>query len=171
MKNYMNFIASTPIIIAILLISSSASAAPRSTELEILASANGNEVRSSDLVAEVNYAEKSEEGNLVAVTWSIKNEGSGHVVLSWFNEHTYTYNGPTFAGVTALDPESGTRFQPIMDGENYCLCSGEYSAQLQETALPENTVTYWSLYSIPEEINKFSLEIPEFELLEDIPIS
>ncbi|WP_064972179.1 MULTISPECIES: hypothetical protein [Nocardiopsis] len=148
-----------------------AASAPQSSDLEVLGSASGTDELSGQLRAEVNEASRNESGNLLSVTWSIRNPGDERVVLSWFNQYSYMYSGPNFAGITAFDPETGTRFHPIMDSENYCLCSGEYSVQLQETALPGETVSYWSMYSVPSDLETISVEIPGFDPIEDVPVS
>lgn len=145
-----------------------ASAAPR--ELDTLGTSNGNEGRSDNLVAEVNSAEQNKDGNLLSVTWTIRSEGGESVVLSWLNKYSYLYDGPNFSGVTAVSQGSGTRFHPVMDGEQACLCSGEYSEQLVETIGPNESVTYWSLYSVPDDVDAINLEVPGFEPIEDIPI-
>ncbi|WP_285731573.1 hypothetical protein [Nocardiopsis sp. ATB16-24] len=150
---------------------SAASSSPKNSDLAILGSSNGTNDLSRQLVAEVNEAYRNQQGNLLSVTWGIYNTGDNHVVLSWLNQYSYVYSGPNFAGVTAFDPKEGKRFHPVMDGENYCLCSGEYSVQLQETAVPRSTVTYWSMYSVPEDLESITIEIPGFDPIEDIPIS
>jgi len=162
---------STAILLTMTAGMSDATPLPRSNNLESLGSANGNDELSGDLTAEVNAVTRNEAGNLLSVTWSIANSGSDNVTLSWFNQYSYVYSGPNFAGVTAFSSDTGTRYHPIMDGENYCLCSGEYSAQLMEIARPGETVTYWSLYSVPSNIDSITLELPNFEPIEDVPIS
>ena len=161
-------IISTAAAVIILAASATASAAPR--ELDTLGSSNGNEGRSDDLVAEVNSAERNEDGKLLSVTWTIRSEGGESVILSWLNTYSYLYDGPNFSGVTAVSQGSGTRFHPVMDGEQACLCSGEYSEQLVETVGPNESVTYWSLYSVPDDVDAINLEVPGFEPIEDIPI-
>jgi hypothetical protein len=148
-----------------------AASAPQNSDLEVLGTANGTDELSRQLQAEVNEARRNELGNLLSVTWSIRNPGNERVVLSWFNQYSYTYSGPNFAGITAFSSETGTRFHPVMDSDKYCLCSGEYSVQLQETAMPGEAVSYWSMYSVPSDLETISVEIPGFDPIEDIPIS
>lgn len=58
-----------------------------------------------------------------------------------------------------------------MDGEGYCLCSGEESNELIDVLKPEEKIAYWSLFSVPEDIDSVTVEIPNFDPIEDIPIS
>ncbi|WP_304453868.1 hypothetical protein [Nocardiopsis sp. YSL2] len=160
---------------ALTLISTSAGAgafpAPQSQDLDVLGTGNGNEPRSSQLTAEVNEATRNESGNLLSVTWSITNNGNEDVVLSWFIDQSYAYTGRTFSAITATNTDGSIRYHPIMDDEGYCLCSGEYSAQLDVTASSGQTITYWSTFSVPSSLDSITVDIPEFDPIEDIPIS
>ncbi|GAB2490110.1 hypothetical protein [Nocardiopsis aegyptia] len=150
---------------------SSASAAPRSSDLEVLGSVEGNSAESEGLTAEVNEAERDESGALLSITWSISNNGDSTEPLVWLRDRSYSYSGPNYAGVTSRSNESGTRFHPIMDGNGACLCSGPTSNDLAQQVSPGEKVSYWSLFSVPSDIESVTVEIPNFEPIEDVPIS
>lgn len=150
---------------------SSASPLPRVEDLDTLGSAQGNSNESTNLTAEVHQVERSSEGNLVSVTWSIKNDGNERVVLAWLSDRTYTYSGPNFAGVTTLSEEFTTRYHPIMDSAGSCLCSGKTSNDFSQRVEPGEQVAYWSLFSIPDDVQRLTVEIPNFSPIEEIPIS
>ncbi len=58
-----------------------------------------------------------------------------------------------------------------MDGKGYCLCSGEESNELIKVLDPGEKIAYWSLFSVPEDLEAITVEIPNFDPIEDIPIS
>lgn len=58
-----------------------------------------------------------------------------------------------------------------MDGDGACLCSGISSIDFKDRIHPDEQVAYWSMYSVPEDVDAITLEIPGFEPIEDIPIS
>ncbi|MDE3719894.1 hypothetical protein PWG71_00720 [Nocardiopsis sp. N85] len=144
---------------------------PKTENLNSLGSSSGNNQLSTGLNAEVHQAERSSEGNIVSITWSVKNSGSERVVLAWLSDRTYTYSGPNFAGVTALNQEHATRYHPIMDSTGACLCSGKTSNDFSQRVEPGDQVAYWSLFSIPDGVEELTIEIPNFEPIEDIPVS
>lgn len=150
---------------------SSASPLPKTEDLDTLGASEGNSAESTGLIAEVHQAERSSEGNLVSVTWSIKNNGNERVVLAWLSDRTYTYSGPNFAGVTAMSEELTTRYHPIMDSSGTCLCSGKTSNDFSQRVEPGDQIAYWSLFSIPDNVQQLTVEIPNFTPIEDIPIS
>ena len=77
----------------------------------------------------------------------------------------------SYSGVTITSNDREKRFHPIMDGDNNCLCSGNVSIDFKESIGPGEQVAYWSMYSVPEDVDTITLEIPGFEPIEDIPIS
>ncbi|OKI19168.1 hypothetical protein A6A08_05320 [Nocardiopsis sp. TSRI0078] len=101
----------------------------------------------------------------------MENTGSTQSSLAWLRDGSYVYSGQNFAGVTAMNPEGETRYRPIMDGEGYCLCSGEESNELINVLDPGEKIAYWSLFSVPDDLDTVTVEIPNFEPIEDIPIS
>lgn len=150
---------------------SSASPVPQTEDLDSLGTAQSNDELSSNLVAEVHRAERDESNSFLSVTWSIENTGTTQAPLAWLRDGSYVYSGQNFAGVTTLNPKEGTRYRPIMDGDGYCLCSGEESNELINVLNPEEKIAYWSLFSVPDDIDTVTVEIPNFEPIEDIPIS
>ena len=58
-----------------------------------------------------------------------------------------------------------------MDSATECLCSGNTSTEFLAIIDPGEKVAYWSMYSVPEDVDAITLEIPGFEPIEDIPIS
>ncbi|MFL1432793.1 MULTISPECIES: hypothetical protein [unclassified Nocardiopsis] len=160
--------------LAVVLISmgvSSASPMPNSSDLDILGSSQGNGTQSDNLAAEVNQAERNSQGNLLSVTWTIENTGNERVVLTWLEGKTYTYSGANYAGVTITRTDGGTRYHPVMDGAGECLCSGDNSSTFRERIEPGEKMSYWSMFSVPSDVENISVEIPGFEPIEDIPIS
>jgi hypothetical protein len=142
-----------------------------SGDLEILGSASGSSADSEGLTAEVNEANRDASGSLLSVTWSIENSGSSAEPLVWLRDRSYSYSGPNYAGVTARSNETGTRFHPIMDGSGNCLCSGPTSNDLSQQVSPDEKISYWSLFSVPADVETVTIEIPNFDPIEDIPIS
>ena len=175
MKSHLKLLTHIGVIALISLgISSSASASSLPStpaSLEVLGSADGKDAASADLIADVNSVERNEEGNLTSVTWSITNENTNPVVLTWLHDQSYSYSGPYFSGVTAISGDEGKRFHPVMDGSGKCLCSGNTSQNFSERIIAGKTTTYWSLFSIPSSVESLTVEIPGFEPIEDIPIS
>ncbi|WP_444964316.1 hypothetical protein [Nocardiopsis sp. M1B1] len=159
--------------IALLMSTGVSTAAPTSQtgNLETLGTEEGSNALSSNLVAEVHQAQRDEADVFLSVTWSIENTGESQAPLAWLRDGSYTYSGQNFAGVTAMSPEEGTRYRPIMDEEGYCLCSGEESNELIDVLNPGEKIAYWSLFSVPDDIDSVTVEIPNFDPIEDIPIS
>lgn len=151
--------------------SASASTHPRTGNLDSLGSSSGIENESHGLIAEVHEAETDDSESFLSVTWSIENTRSSVAPLAWLRDGSYLYTGTNFAGVTIVDRESGIKYHPIMDGEGACLCSGEDSNEFSIALREGKKVAYWSLYSIPQGIESFDLELPKFDPIEDIPIS
>lgn len=150
---------------------SSASALPKTENLDSLGAVESNQSDGENLSAEAHAAERG-DSSLVSVTWSIENNGASRVAFDWPMGATYMYSRVTsHSGVTALSPTEGTRFHPIMDSKGECLCSGSDSPDFKVHIEPGEKVTYWSMFSIPDNINSIDLEIPGFDPIEDIPIS
>ena len=150
---------------------SSAAPASKPRDLDSLGSATGNETQSSNLVAEANIAERNEAGNILSITWSIENTGSDRVTLTWLAGRSYLYSGANYAGVTAMAADGSSRFHPIMDESGSCLCSVDSSSAFKEWVSPGEKVSYWSMFSVPSDVESITLEIPGFEPIENIPIS
>ncbi|QUX31918.1 hypothetical protein KGD83_23045 [Nocardiopsis akebiae] len=91
--------------------------------------------------------------------------------MLWLRDRSYSYTGQNFAGVTMANSDEGTRYHPIMDGNGTCLCSGSISNDLVQNLGSGDEVTYWSLFSVPDDIESVTVEIPNFDPIEDIPIS
>lgn len=149
-----------------------AASAPTTEKLDSLGAAESNENVSSGLTAEAHLAERSESGSLLSVTWSIKNEGDSDVRFNWPSGTSYMYSQPVYySGVTTSSRDGHTRYHPLMDGVSDCVCSGQLSLDFKVLIKPEEQVAYWSMYSVPEDVDAITLEIPGFEPIEDIPIS
>ena len=148
-----------------------ASITPQTTNLESLGTSEGNSTESKNLTAEAHNIERNDAGNLISVTWSIKNSGSERVVLTWLKERSYKYDDQFFSGTTALGPEEETRYYPVMDGIGECLCSGKTSNDFRQRVQPGEQVSYWSLFSVPSDLDILTIEIPNFDPIKDIPIS
>lgn len=149
----------------------SALAAPQSSDLESLGTAAGNSDESRSLTAEIHLAERDESQKLLSVTWSVENSGDGQVSTLWLRDRSYSYSGQNFAGVTALGSDQETRYHPVMDGEGACLCSGSISNDLVQNLNSGDKVAYWSMFSVPGDLDAVTIEIPGFEPIEDVPIS
>lgn len=156
--------------IAFLVSTSASSASSEEQHFESLGTAEGNEEESSGLTVEANAVTRNDSGNLVSVTWSIENATDDYVQMTWLHDQSYTYSGPYFSGVTAINSSSGTIFHPVMDGNGECLCAGNTSGSFFNEVAPGGKTTYWSLFSTPSDVETLTLEVPGFEPIEDIPI-
>lgn len=140
-------------------------------EEHILGSSEGDESDSEGLTAEANQIERNDKGNLVSIDWSISNGTDSDVVLTWLHEQqTYTYDGDYYSGVTIVDPETDTRYHPLMDQAGECICAGNTSSRFYERVAAGGQSAYWSLFSTPSDVETLTLEVPGFEPIEDIPI-
>ena len=151
----------------------SANASPTrqaSEKPEPLGVTGSNEADSEGMTAEVNDVEQNDSGNLVSVSWSIENNNDDYVTLTWLYDQSYTYTGDYFSGITAVSSSSNTRFHPVMDGSGECLCAGNTSSDFFNEVAPEGKSAYWSLFSIPSDVDSIDIEVPGFEPIEDIPI-
>lgn len=149
-----------------------ASQFPMTENLDSLGSAESNEDMSNGLIAEAHTAERGEAGTFVSITWSIENNGGSEVYFGWPHGQSYTYSDPTYySGVTATSENGSSRHHPLMDSTTECLCSGNTSTEFLAIIDPGEQVAYWSMYSLPEDVDAITLEIPGFEPIEDIPIS
>ena len=149
-----------------------ASHTPMSDNLDSLGIAESNEDMSNGLIAEANTAERGDSGTFVSVTWSVENNSGSEVYFGWPHGQSYTYSDPTYySGVTATSKDGANRHHPLMDSTTECLCSGNTSTEFLAIINPGEKVAYWSMYSVPEDVDAITLEIPGFEPIEDIPIS
>ena len=156
--------------IAFLVSTSDSSASSEEQSFDSLGIAEGNEKESSGLTVEANAATRNDAGNLVSITWSVENTTNNYVQMTWLHDQSYTYSGPYFSGVTAIDSSSGTRFHPVMDSNGECLCAGNTSGKFFNEVAPGGKTTYWSLFSAPSDVDSIDIEVPGFEPIEDIPI-
>ncbi|MBE1459553.1 hypothetical protein H4W79_003767 [Nocardiopsis terrae] len=149
-----------------------AAPAPKTENLDSLGNAESNEEISSDFLAEAHSAERSGAGNLISVTWSVENIGDRDAGFDWPQGNSYMYSNVTsYSGVTITSSTKSKRFHPLMDSDGDCLCSGNTSMDVKNILRPGEKVAYWSMYSVPEDVDSIDLEIPGFEPIEDIPIS
>ncbi|MFI6575068.1 hypothetical protein ACIBFB_04650 [Nocardiopsis sp. NPDC050513] len=150
---------------------SAAHPTPRTGDLESLGTSQSSAPVSSSLAAEVHQVERDETGSFLSVTWSIENIGNGQEGIAWLRDGAYLYDGQGFSGVSTLDPAEGTRYHPVMDGTGSCLCSGERNNEFIAALNPGEQVAYWSLFSVPADLETVTVEIPNFDPIEDVPIS
>lgn len=149
----------------------SALSAPKTETLESLGSAESNQTASEGLFAEAHAAERS-DNSFLSVTWSVENRGNQATTFNWPSGTTYIYsNSLQYSGVTVTSSDGDSRYHPIMDSNGECLCSGKTSFDFKDQIGPGEQVAYWSMYSVPEDVDAITLEIPGFEPIEDIPIS
>lgn len=163
-------------LVTIFPISASSSAlaltAPQTENLDSFGIAESSDERSSGFSAEAHLAERSESGSYVSVTWSVENNGETSTFFNWPSGISYMYSNPNFfSGVTVTSGDGSERHHPLMDASGGCLCSGSFSIDFKEEIHPGEQVAYWSMYSVPEDVDAITLEIPGFEPIEDIPIS
>ncbi|WP_241479645.1 hypothetical protein [Nocardiopsis lucentensis] len=144
---------------------------PLKTNLDSLGSAYGNWPRSNGLNAHVHQANRNESENLLSVVWSIENPASQSVSITWIADRSYTYTGPYFSGVTVVTTDESSRFHPVMDGAGSCVCSGDTAHDFKRQIPPNEQVAYWSLFSVPSDVESVTVEIPGFDPIEDVPIS
>jgi hypothetical protein len=145
---------------------------PQTGDLESLGTSQSNDTISSGVSAEAHKAERNESGNILSVTWSVENTGVTQVAFSWPAGTTYMYNNhSSYSGVTVTSSDESNRYHPLMDSEGDCLCSGNTSLDSKNTLEPGDKVAYWSMFSVPSDVDSINLEIPGFDVIEDIPIS
>ncbi|GAB3735654.1 hypothetical protein [Nocardiopsis nanhaiensis] len=149
----------------------SASIPPQTENLNALGTASSTESHSAGMMAEANSAELNTDGDLLSVTWSIENGGDEEKSLGWLYGTSYIYTDRYFYGVTITDEDESRRFHPVMDSADDCLCSGNHGVGFKRMINPGEKVAYWSMYSVPENVDSINVEIPGFEPIEDIPIS
>ncbi|MEV2277959.1 hypothetical protein AB0I72_20470 [Nocardiopsis sp. NPDC049922] len=150
---------------------SAATPMPITGDLESLGTGQSSAPVSANLIAEVHWAERDDSGSFLSVTWSIENIGNGQEGLAWLRDGAYLYDGQGFSGVSTVDPGEGTRYHPVMDGTGSCLCSGERNNEFIAALNPGEQVAYWSLFSVPADLDSVTVEIPNFDPIEDVPIS
>lgn len=149
-----------------------ASPAPKNENLDVLGTAESNDPISSGLTAEANAAEQNESGNLLSVTWSIENTGNEQVLFNWPAGTTYMYqDANSHSGITVTSVDENIRYHPLMDSEGNCLCSGNISLDSKSKIDPGEKVAYWSMFSLPTEVQEINLEIPGFDVIEGVPVS
>lgn len=149
-----------------------AAPAPQADNLDSLGSAESNDMLSNGLTVEAHVAERNESGNLLAITWSVENYGNQDVMFTWLSGDTYMYNNSnSYSGVTVTSSTGERRYHPIMDKDGTCLCSGGISFDEKFSINQGDKVAYWSMFSVPEDVESIDLEIPGFDPIEGIPIS
>lgn len=149
-----------------------ASSAPMTENLDSLGSAESNDIQSTGLSAEAHAVDRNESGSLLSVTWSLENRGEQEAQLSWLAGNSYMYDlAISYSGVTIRSSDDNKRYHPLMDSDGDCLCSGNTSTEAKSFIRPGEKVAYWSLFSIPKNVDSIDLEIPGFDPIEGIPIS
>ena len=148
-----------------------ASVAPTTGDLPSLGEAESNEAVTTGLTAEAHVVQNNESGNLTSLTWSLENTSDNNATISWATGTSYMYESKFFSGVTLVSDDDGRRFHPVMYGDGGCLCSGTVSADFKNHLKPGEKIAYWSMFSVPEDIDSVTVEIRGFEPIEDIPIS
>ncbi|QVJ03348.1 hypothetical protein KGD82_20530 [Nocardiopsis eucommiae] len=101
----------------------------------------------------------------------MRNDGGEDVYFDWPTGDSYLYENIPYSGVTATSSDMTTRFHPIMDSSNSCLCSGVSSIDFKERIGPGEQVAYWSMFSVPRDVDTINLEVPGFEDIVDIPVT
>ncbi|MBE3000727.1 hypothetical protein IDM40_18790 [Nocardiopsis sp. HNM0947] len=137
---------------------------------ESLGSVEAADPDAEGLVASVEEVSRESSGQYVTVLWSITNETAESGTLQ-FRSEDKDFERNDFAGVTVRDDASNTRFHPGMNGDSQCLCSSDRPGAIENEVEPGQTLTYWSLYSVPGEVEELSVEIPFFHDIPDVPIS
>ncbi|MCG5218314.1 serine/threonine-protein kinase [Streptosporangium sp. KLBMP 9127] len=108
------------------------------------------------------------KGQGITLEWSVRNVGS----QSWNPWTAFGLDLPsrlhynTTAGVTLVDPATGKKYGPMIEGDT-CTCSptkGDLS--------PGDTAPYFSVFAgVPETVEQLSVQIPSAGLFADVPIS
>ncbi|WP_238580713.1 hypothetical protein [Streptomonospora alba] len=131
---------------------------------------NGENEHIQSVTANVLELTRSDSG-LTKITVEVNNNSDRNLHDNRFSNPIYDYREPIFSGITLADHNIQTRFHPLMDKENFCLCSG-YVPRLPYTPYvkPEESVDYWAMYSIPEDVKNVDVEIPGFDPIEDVPV-
>lgn len=144
-------------------------AAPADT-LDHVGTATGVDERTAGLVLEVNELSRDSSGTYATLLWSVRNEGTERITINP-KDTSLDFDRQSFAGVTLRDEESRTRFHPAMNSESACLCTRDTVGTIDTRLDPGATLTYWSLYSVPADLETVTVEVPDFGDVTDVPLT
>ncbi|MBX9389674.1 hypothetical protein ACFPZ0_15235 [Streptomonospora nanhaiensis] len=125
----------------------------------------------SDAMAEVLDLKHSTSSGLTVLTVRITNTGTENIHANNFANPIYDYRHTHLSGVTLLDESSQIRHHPLIDAETNCLCSGYVSLSPYDPLIePNQSVDYWTTYRTPSDTASFTVEIPGFDPIENVPV-
>jgi hypothetical protein len=138
-------------------------------ELPVLASANAASDDLGDSTVDVNRVERG-AGGYTNISWTV-NVRSGSFNLIGMRNDLYLYGDHDMSGVTVLDEEGQTRYHPLVDTEDVCVCAGTFHpGDFVDMVEAEQSSTYWGSYLLPEDVATVTLEVPGFDPVTDIPV-
>lgn len=138
---------------------------------KVLGSSEGTDGETQGLVAEVNELWRDSSGRYTALAWSVRNESTGRwTPFQALRAHGQGYAIPSLAGVALTDTGSSTRYLPPMNEANQCLCPRDLYSTVDPQLEPGASRTFWSLYAIPPQTRKVTVEPTGFAPITDIPV-
>ncbi|MFD0773119.1 hypothetical protein ACFQZ2_04180 [Streptomonospora algeriensis] len=148
--------------------------APQDETPSPIASATSNErnEKITESSADILELKNSDVSDFAYITVRITHNGTTENMHDhWFSNPTYIYREPIFSGVTLVGSDHNIRHHPVMDENGYCSCSG-YSPRSPYAPFvrPGQSIDYWAMYSIPQDVSNVDVEIPGFDPIEDVPV-
>ncbi|MDA8372075.1 MAG: hypothetical protein M0026_19725 [Nocardiopsaceae bacterium] len=143
-------------------------------DLPILASGSPINEDAEGTTADINRVQRAEASTYTSLTWTLTNGSTGNIGITNFSNKVYRYNAKTktaISGVSLIDEKSETRYYPLKDSNNICLCSGTgRGPKFHDSVKRGRNATYWNAFSIPEDVDTVTIEIPGFKPIKDIKI-
>lgn len=141
-------------------------------QLDSISDTEGTDSSTENAPLTINSLERSSDSNAVTLTYTITNERSDDVSPAFLFGDVFLYEGPAYSGVTLFDAETESRHHPLANEEEHCVCAGDHPPPEVTTLIgAEMSVSYWALYQIPDDVDSVTVEIPNYEDIDDVPIS
>ena len=139
---------------------------------KVLGSSEGTSDETRGLVIEVNELWRDSSGRYTALAWSVRNEGTDvwRMPINALRAHGQGYAVPTLAGVALTDTASSMRYFPPMNEAKQCLCPRDLYDSVDTRLEPGASRTFWSLYALPPQTRKVTVEPAGFAPITDIPV-
>lgn len=144
-----------------------ASAAP--AELETIAEAQGIGEDTLDASVEVNEVARDSTGEFVTLVYTIEYQGSDDLYLGNVTDNR-DYGRHAQAGTALADSTGQERYYPLANEDEKCLCTIRSGSSIIDRLGPDESVTYWAMYMVPEDVDAVDVEVPEFGELADLPL-
>lgn len=139
---------------------------------KVLGSSEGTSDETRGLVTEVNESWRDSSGRYTALAWSVRNEGTDvwRMPINALRAHGQGYAVPALAGVALTDTASSKRYLPPMNEAKQCLCPRDLYHGVDTRLEPGASRTFWSLYALPPQTRKVTVEPAGFAPITDIPV-